>query len=41
MESKEIYFKELIKNNGQLNEIDLGEELGLNEDNNYRTTIRT
>lgn len=39
MENKEIYFKELIKNNGQLNEIDLGEELGLNEGETRRIII--
>ncbi|MCK0125093.1 hypothetical protein MWU76_11840 [Gelidibacter sp. F2691] len=32
MENKEKYYKVLIENNGQLNEIDLGEKIGLNED---------
>jgi hypothetical protein len=32
MEIKEAYYKALIENNGQLNEIDLGEKLGLNEE---------
>ena len=32
MKNKDRYFKALIKNNGQLNEIDLGEQLGYNED---------
>tara|TARA_R110002050_G_scaffold111752_1_gene225544 strand:+ start:3970 stop:4173 length:204 start_codon:yes stop_codon:yes gene_type:complete len=32
MEIKEVYFKALIENNGQLNEIDLGEKLGLDEE---------
>ncbi|MEE9362247.1 MAG: hypothetical protein V3U92_06590 [Cellulophaga sp.] len=31
MENKEIYYKALIENNGQLNEIDLGEKIGLDE----------
>ena len=31
MENKERYYKALIKNDGQLNEIDLGEKLYLNE----------
>ena len=32
MEIKEVYYKALIENNGQLNEIDLGEKFGLNEE---------
>lgn len=32
MKNKEKYYKVLIENNGQLNEIDLGEKIGLNED---------
>jgi hypothetical protein len=31
MENKERYYKALIKNDGQLNEIDLGEKLYLDE----------
>lgn len=31
MENKEKYYKALIDNNGQLNEIDLGEKIGLDE----------
>ena len=31
MKNKEIYYKAFIENDGQLNEIDLGEKLGLNE----------
>ncbi|VFA41411.1 hypothetical protein [Chryseobacterium indologenes] len=31
MENKEKYYKALIDNEGQLNEIDLGEKIGLNE----------
>jgi hypothetical protein len=32
MEIKEMYFKVLRENNGQLNEIDLGKMIGLNEE---------
>ena len=32
MENKDRYFKALIENKGQLNEIELGENLGLNEE---------
>lgn len=32
MEIKEVYYKALIENDGQLNEIDLGEKIGLGED---------
>lgn len=32
MKIKEVYYKALIENNGQLNEIDLGEKFGLNEE---------
>ncbi len=38
MENKDNYFKRLIKNNGKLNEIDLGESIGLNE-NETRSCI--
>lgn len=31
MENKERYYKALVENNGQLNEIDLGEKIGLDE----------
>lgn len=31
MENKDRYLKALINNNGKLNEIDLGEKYGLNE----------
>lgn len=31
MKNKEVYYKALISNNGQLNEIDLGEKIGLDE----------
>ncbi len=32
MENKEKYYKAFLENRGQLNEIDLGEGLGLQED---------
>lgn len=32
MKNKDKYYRALIENDGQLNEIDLGEKLGLNED---------
>lgn len=32
MKNKEKYYKALIENDGQLNEIDLGERIGLSED---------
>jgi len=32
MENKEKYYKAFLENRGQLNEIDLGEWLGLQED---------
>ena len=32
MEIKEVYYKALIENNGQLNEIDIGEKFGLDEE---------
>jgi len=31
MENKDKYYKALIDNDGRLNEIDLGEKMGLNE----------
>ncbi len=31
MENKDRYYNALIENNGQLNEIDLGEKIGLDE----------
>lgn len=31
MEKKEIYYRALIRNNGQCNEIDLGYKLGLDQ----------
>lgn len=31
MKTKELYYKALVENNGQLNEIDLGEKLGLGD----------
>lgn len=32
MENKERYLRALVKNKGKWNEIDLGEEIGLNEE---------
>lgn len=32
MKNKEKYYKALIENDGQLNEIDLGERIGLSEE---------
>lgn len=32
MENKDRYFKALVENGGQLNEIDLGENIGLDEE---------
>lgn len=32
MENKDSYFNALIENSGRLNEIDLGEKIGLEED---------
>ena len=32
MENKERYYNSLIENNGQLNEIDLGEKIGLHQE---------
>ncbi|WP_062052878.1 hypothetical protein [Aquimarina longa] len=32
MKNKEIYYKALVANNGKLNEIDLGEKIGFNEE---------
>lgn len=40
MKNKEKYYKALIENNGQLNEIDLGEKIGLNEDETREIIVR-
>lgn len=40
MENKDRYYKALIENNGRLNEIDLGEELGLDENETYKIITR-
>ena len=40
MENKEKYYKALIENDGQLNEIDLGEKMGLNEDETAEIIVR-
>ncbi len=31
MENKDLYFKAFIQNNGKLNEIELGDNIGINE----------
>lgn len=40
MENKERYYKALIEDNGQLNEIDLGERLGLDENETREILVR-
>lgn len=35
MKNKEVYYRTLIENDGKLNEIDLGESIGLSEDETY------
>jgi len=40
MENKDRYFKALVQNNGQLNEIDLGEKIGLDEDETRKIIVR-
>ncbi|MEO6301594.1 MAG: hypothetical protein ABIP51_00350 [Bacteroidia bacterium] len=40
MENKEEYYKLLIENNGQLNEIDLGEKVGLDEDETRKIIVQ-
>jgi hypothetical protein len=40
MENKERFYKALIANNGHINEIDLGEKNGLDEDETRRTIVR-
>ncbi|MFC3197055.1 hypothetical protein ACFOET_05470 [Parapedobacter deserti] len=40
MENKEKYYNALIGNDGQLNEIDLGEKIGLNEDETRTIIVR-
>ncbi len=40
MENKERYYKALIEDNGQLNEIDLGEKLGFDENETREILVR-
>ncbi len=40
MKNKDRYFKALAQNNGLLNEIDLGEQLGLNQDETQEIIVR-
>lgn len=40
MKNKERYYNALVENNGQLNEIDLGEKIGLNEDQTRKIITR-
>lgn len=40
MENKEKYYKALIDNNGQLNEIDLGEKIGLSENETNKIIVQ-
>ncbi|WP_299117318.1 hypothetical protein [uncultured Winogradskyella sp.] len=40
MEIKEVYFKALIENNGLLNEIDLGEKFGLDEEKTRKIIVQ-
>ncbi len=40
MEIKERYYKALIEDNGQLNEINLGEKLGLDENETREVIVR-
>ncbi|GAA3626122.1 hypothetical protein [Flavivirga jejuensis] len=40
MENKNKYFKALIANNGQLNEIDLGEKMGISEDETRKIIVQ-
>lgn len=40
MENKEKYYKALIENDGQLNEIDLGEKIGFDEEETRQIIVR-
>ncbi|MGB3467565.1 MAG: hypothetical protein WBA74_19925 [Cyclobacteriaceae bacterium] len=40
MEVKKLYYNALIENKGQLNEIDLGEQLGLTEEQTMRIIVQ-
>ncbi|MCB4809132.1 hypothetical protein LG651_12810 [Tamlana sp. 62-3] len=40
MKIKDVYYKALIENNGRLNEIDLGEKLGLNQEETQQIIVQ-
>lgn len=40
MENKEKYYKAFIENDGQLNEIDLGEKIGFDEDETNKIIVQ-
>jgi len=40
MTNKEIYYKALIENNGRINEIDLGEIIGLDEEETRKIIVQ-
>lgn len=40
MKNKNRYLKALIKNNGHLNEIDLGEKIGLNDEETREVIVQ-
>lgn len=40
MENKEIYYNALIENDGRINEIDLGEMIGLDEEETREIIVR-
>lgn len=40
MENKTKYYTAFLENRGQLNEIDLGEEMGLNEDETRKIIVQ-
>lgn len=40
MENKDRYLKALIENNGKLNETDLGEKIGLDEDETQEVIVQ-
>ncbi len=39
MEDKDRYFKALVENNGKLNEIDLGENIGIDEEETRKIIV--
>ena len=40
MTNKEIYYKALMENDGRINEIDLGEIIGLNEEETRKIIVQ-